>query len=54
MKRKIYKGGAYSAVVSIPREFLKTLRWRAGQLVEVVRKGRKLEIRDAKTRRRNR
>ena len=48
MKRKIYKGGKYLYVVSIPKEVVKTLGWKEGQYVEVSRHRRKLEIKDAR------
>ncbi len=48
MKRKIYKGGKYSYVLSIPKSLLKLLGWKAGQFVEISKKRRKIEIKDAK------
>lgn len=47
MKRKIYKGGKYSYVLSLPKEIVKALGWKEGQYVEIVRKGRKIEVRDS-------
>jgi len=48
MRRKIYKGGKYSYVISIPKTLIKLLGWKEKQYVEVSRKRKKLEIRDAK------
>ncbi len=48
MLRKIYKGGKYSYVISIPKNLLKLLGWREGQYVEINRNRKKLEIKDKK------
>lgn len=48
MLRKIYKGGKYSYVVSIPKNLLKLLGWKEGQYVEINRNRKKLEIKDKK------
>lgn len=47
MKRKIYKGGKYSYVVSIPKELVKELGWKEKQYVEITKKGKKLQVQDA-------
>lgn len=47
MIRKIYKGGKYSYVLSIPKTLLKLLGWREGQFVEVSKNRKKIEIKDA-------
>lgn len=46
MIRKLISLGKYSAVVSIPRGFLKKLGWRRGQKVEVEVERKKIEIKD--------
>ncbi|MFH1833052.1 MAG: hypothetical protein ABH816_02685 [Candidatus Levyibacteriota bacterium] len=48
MIRKIIGLGRYSAIVSIPRELMKKLRWRKGQKVEVSAKRKTLQIKDYK------
>lgn len=49
MKRKLYKGGKYSFVVSIPKEIVKQLKWKSGQFLEVLKKGRTLSLKDARS-----
>ena len=48
MIRKIYKGGKYSYVVSIPKSLFRHLGWREGQYVEIERKRNTLVIKDKK------
>lgn len=48
MIRKIFTLGKYSAVVSIPKEILRKLKWRRGQQVEVGVERKKIEIKDFK------
>jgi len=48
MFRKIIGLGKYSAIVSLPKEFLRKLGWRKGQKVEVSAKGKKLIVKDWK------
>jgi len=50
MIRKIIGLGKYSAIVSIPKELMKSLGWRKGQKVTVVPKGKKLIVKDWKNR----
>jgi bifunctional DNA-binding transcriptional regulator/antitoxin component of YhaV-PrlF toxin-antitoxin module len=48
--RKITSSEKYSKVITIPREFLKTLGWRQNQNLEFEsdERGKKIIIRDAK------
>lgn len=48
--RKLQSAGKYSKVIVIPREFLKELRWRQDQNLELEldEKSKKIIIRDAK------
>ena len=48
MKRKIVGLGKYSAIISLPKEFLQKLGWRRGQMLEVTVKGKSLRVRDYK------
>jgi len=43
--RKIYKHGD-SLGITLPKEFLKTLKWRKGQKVTLSRRGKKITISD--------
>lgn len=49
MIRKIIGLGKYSALVSIPKTLMHHLGWRRGQKVEVYQKGRKIQIKDARS-----
>ena len=48
--RKITSSGKYSKVITIPREFLKTLGWRQNQNLEfeLDEKGKRIIIKDSK------
>ena len=48
--RKLTSSGTYSRVISLPRIFLKALRWRDKQNLEIEldEKGKRLIIKDAK------
>ena len=48
--RKITTSGKYSKVIVIPKEFLRTLRWRENQSVEIEldQQKKQLIIKDAK------
>jgi len=48
MIRKIISLGKYTGVISIPKEFLKKLRWRKGQKLEISSKRKSLSVKDAK------
>jgi len=50
MKRKLYKGGKYSFVISLPKEIVRELKWKSGQFLEVIKKGRTLSVKDARSR----
>jgi hypothetical protein len=48
--RKLSTSGKYSKALNLPREFLKTLKWRQNQnlTVELDEKNKRLIIKDAK------
>ena len=48
--RKLSTSGKYSKALNLPREFLKTLKWRQNQnlTVELDKKNSRLIIKDAK------
>ena len=48
--RKITSSGKYSKVITIPRDFLKTLSWRQNQNLEfeLDEKGKRIIIKDSK------
>lgn len=48
MLRKILSLGKYSGVVSLPKEFMKKVGLRRGQMVEVEVEKKKVLIKDAK------
>ena len=48
MIRKIIGLGKYSAIVSIPKEFLRKLGWRRGQKVDVSAERKSINIKDFK------
>lgn len=50
MRRKIVGLGKYSAVISLPKELIKKLGWRKGQMLEVVSRGKALLVKDYKNR----
>jgi len=49
-KRKILQLGKYSRVIVIPREFLKELKWKENQMLELSldKKNKRVLIKDAK------
>jgi len=48
MKRKIGGLGKYSDIISLPKEFIKALHWKRGQMLDVTVKGKSLRVRDFK------
>jgi bifunctional DNA-binding transcriptional regulator/antitoxin component of YhaV-PrlF toxin-antitoxin module len=48
MIRKIFTLDKYSAVIALPRELLRKVGLRRGQKVEVIARGKKIQIKDAK------
>lgn len=54
--RKLSTSGLYSKVLVLPRKFLRALRWREDQKLEVTldEKRKRIIIKDAKTKRRKR
>jgi bifunctional DNA-binding transcriptional regulator/antitoxin component of YhaV-PrlF toxin-antitoxin module len=48
MKRKLMGLGKYSDVISLPKELLRKLGWRRGQMLEVSAHGRGLRVKDAR------
>lgn len=53
MKRKVIGLGKYTAVISLPRELLRKLGWRVGQMLDLSTKGKTIHIRDYRNRKRN-
>lgn len=47
--RKLFKIGKYSYIVSIPRDVIRKLRWQKGQRLELELKGKKVIIKDWKS-----
>lgn len=49
-KRKILQLGKYSKVIVIPREFLKELKWKENQMLELSldKKNKRVIVKDAK------
>lgn len=52
--RKLSTSGLYSKVLVLPRKFLRALRWREDQKLEVTldEKGKRLIVKDAESRKR--
>ncbi len=48
MLRKIFTLNKYSAVVALPKELLKKIGMRRGQMVDIETKGKTIQIKDAK------
>jgi len=50
LTRKLSTSGKYSKALNLPREFLKTLKWRENQnlTIELDKKNKRLIIKDAK------
>ncbi|MDP8264429.1 MAG: AbrB/MazE/SpoVT family DNA-binding domain-containing protein [Candidatus Aceula lacicola] len=47
-KRKLIKTGTYTYMVTLPKEWVQKLGWRAKQMVELEQKGEEIVIRDWK------
>lgn len=48
MLRKIFTLNNYSAVITIPKELMKKVGLRRGQMVDVASKGKTIQIKDSK------
>ena len=49
-KRKLIKTGTYTYMVTLPKEWVKKLGWRAKQMIELEQKGKEIIIRDYQNR----
>ena len=45
-KKLITTGGAYTYMLTLPKEWVKQLGWRAKQMLELELKGDQIQIRD--------
>ena len=47
-RRKILKTGKYTYMITFPKEWVRTLKWRAKQMVELELKSDQIVIKDSK------
>lgn len=48
-KKKILKTGKYTYMITLPKEWVKTLKWRAKQMVELELVDESIVVRDSKS-----
>jgi len=46
-KRKILKTGSYTYMITLPKEWVKRLKWRAKQMVELELKEGEIVVKDS-------